>query len=110
MNFWQFKMADLLLSFDQTMNEEEENNENEPANDQAKTTKLTDFDKIAILEAVKNCPCLWKSGESWAKKDKQDFMLARDCRSQNKLHSRLTCHCNLFLKILHCRLHKNCTV
>jgi hypothetical protein len=80
--------------------------ENEPANDQAKTTKLTDFDKIAILEAV-NCPCLWKSGESWAKKDKQEFMLARDCRSQNKLHSRLTCHCNfqyLFLKILHCRL------
>ena len=52
-----------MLSFDQTMNEEEEN---EPANDQAKTTKLTDFDKNAILEAVKNCPCLWKSGESWA--------------------------------------------
>jgi hypothetical protein len=48
MNIWQFKMADLLLSFDQTMNEEEKN-ENEPANDQAKTTKLTDFDKIAIL-------------------------------------------------------------
>jgi hypothetical protein len=30
-------MADLLLSFDQTMKEEEEKNENEPANDQAKT-------------------------------------------------------------------------
>ena len=63
-------MADLLV-----IDEQESIKENEPINvlnDQAKTTKLTDFDKIAILEAVKNSPCLWKSGESWAKNDKQE--------------------------------------
>ena len=54
------------------MCEEDENKENEQINDHTKTTNLTDFDKIAILEAVKNCPCQWKSGQSWPKKDKQE--------------------------------------
>ncbi|CAB4009402.1 Hypothetical predicted protein, partial [Paramuricea clavata] len=68
-------MADLNIVELRSNHERRRKNENERANDQAKTIKLTDFDKIAILEAVKNCPCLclWKSG------DKQEFMLARDC-------------------------------
>ena len=45
-------------------NHERRKNENEPANDQAKTIKLTDFDKIAILDAVKNCPCLYAYGRA----------------------------------------------
>jgi hypothetical protein len=81
MNFWQFKMADLLLSFDQTMNEEEEN---EPANDQAKTTKLTDFDKIAILEAVKNIIVL-AYGRA-VRVGQYLFLKILHCRLREKLH------------------------
>ena len=42
------------------IDEQESIKENEPINvlnDLTKTTKLTDFDKIAIPEAIKNCPC-----------------------------------------------------
>ena len=42
--------------------------------------KLTDSEKVELLNEFNKCPCLWKSGGTWTRKDKSDALEELCCK------------------------------